>query len=358
MKDNALNDFQDEKECVYKEERYSARDNGAVLRHPRIGKRPRPNDSKWTFGKLGAKGYLYISSESVHRVIATAFHGNSPTSNHVVDHIDTNRQNNRPGNLRWLTRLENVLLNPITVKRIEVACGSLEAFLANPSSLTHLGLDPNFKWMRKVNPEESRACLDRMHLWAKSDTQPSGRGALGEWIFKSSSKKASHEPLKMFGSNVESIAPQNLVVREQKNPQEVFLAMPQLTSAITPGAAQQNWRTPSEFPSCPQVEVDEPIKTYSAKLIAGEVFSQNVYSTFKVLESAVIHEGSTIYVMCKQTAEDAIKPWSLAKVTYEQGLYIHSNVGTFFTKDGAEKQFCLARGLEWTGGETFDEFCC
>ncbi|WP_294143305.1 HNH endonuclease signature motif containing protein [uncultured Sanguibacteroides sp.] len=33
---------------------------------------------------------------------------------YVVDHIDTNRQNNRIENLRWLTKLENVLLNPIS----------------------------------------------------------------------------------------------------------------------------------------------------------------------------------------------------------------------------------------------------
>ena len=50
--------------------------------------------------------------------MATAFHGEPPTKEHVVDHIDTNKQNNRPENLRWVTRLENILLNPITAKRI------------------------------------------------------------------------------------------------------------------------------------------------------------------------------------------------------------------------------------------------
>jgi hypothetical protein len=46
-----LNDFKQETECVYKNEHYSVRDNGAVLRHIRAGKRLRKLDNEWTFGK-------------------------------------------------------------------------------------------------------------------------------------------------------------------------------------------------------------------------------------------------------------------------------------------------------------------
>ena len=53
-------------------------------------------------------------------------------SDYVVDHIDTNRRNNRAENLRWVTRLDNILLNPITCARIVQAFGSLEAFFENP----------------------------------------------------------------------------------------------------------------------------------------------------------------------------------------------------------------------------------
>jgi hypothetical protein len=127
-----LEDFNQEVECIYKNEHYSARDNGAVYRHPLAGKRVRPTDNKWTFGKLNDKtGYPEIASVSVHRIVASAFHGEPPTKEHVVDHIDTNKQNNRPDNLRWVTRLENIILNPITARRIELVCGSVEAFLAD-----------------------------------------------------------------------------------------------------------------------------------------------------------------------------------------------------------------------------------
>ena len=130
----SVNDFYQEVKCGYKEELYSVRDNGAVLRFPLDTSRPRPTDNKWTFGRLSNKnGYLEIASVPVHRIVSTAFHGEPPTKEHVVDHIDTNKQNNRPDNLRWVTRLENILLNPITARRIEVVCGSVEAFLADPA---------------------------------------------------------------------------------------------------------------------------------------------------------------------------------------------------------------------------------
>jgi hypothetical protein len=56
-------------------------------------------------------------------------------------------------------------------------------------------------------------------------------------------------------------------------------------------------------------------------------------------------------------AGKAMKPWTLAQVTFEAGQFVHTNLGSFFGRDGAEKQFCLAQGKEWTGGDTFDDFC-
>ena len=40
-----LNDYTEIKECSYKGELYSVRDNGAVLRHAREGKRIRKDDN-------------------------------------------------------------------------------------------------------------------------------------------------------------------------------------------------------------------------------------------------------------------------------------------------------------------------
>ena len=120
-----VNDFTQEKECIFKGEHFSVRDNGAVFRHQRNGKRARPNDNKWTFGKENsANPYLHISNIRIHRIVATAFHGDPPDPKYVVDHIDSNCRNNRPENLRWLTRLENALKNPATRKKIEYSTGT------------------------------------------------------------------------------------------------------------------------------------------------------------------------------------------------------------------------------------------
>lgn len=108
--------YNEQKECTYKGETYSVRDNGAVCRHPREEKQLRRLDGVWTFGTPDERGYLFISGVQVHRIVATAFYGEAPSPDYVVDHIDTNRKNNRPENLRWVTRLENILLNPATVK--------------------------------------------------------------------------------------------------------------------------------------------------------------------------------------------------------------------------------------------------
>lgn len=333
-----IEDFVKEAECVYKDERYSARDNGAVLRHPREGKKPRPTDNKWTFGKVNEEnGYMYISSERVHRIVALAFHGEPPTKEHVADHIDTNRQNNRPENLRWLTRLENALNNPITRARIILVCGSIEAFIADPSILRNSSMqDPNFSWMRAVSPEEAEICRNRLEEWAKTDGSTSG-GKLGEWIFNE--RHSASEFRTPF------VKP---IYQEDKKSD--------LFSSKTQGAAQRNWRTPCEFPFCPSEPTEDPIATYAANLKVGEVFSRNDYGKSIILDFAI--KDQSIIVMTKfEQDEEPIKPWALAKITYEDGVYIHTSIGSFFEEIGARKYFTKEQGIEWTSGDSIDDYC-
>lgn len=67
-------------------------------------------------------------------------------------------------------------------------------------------------------------------------------------------------------------------------------------------------------------------------------------------------DGTAIFILGSHGG-DAIKPWSLAQITFEDGQYVHESCGTFFTRDGAEKEFTLIQGLSWEGGETFDDYC-
>lgn len=321
-----LNNYKRVVECVYKEERYSVRDNGAVFRHARKGNRLRKYDNQWTFGNPNNKtGYMEIASVRIHRIVATAFHGEPPTKEHVVDHIDTNKRNNRPENLRWVTRLENVLLNPITVKRIELACGcSIEEFLANPSKFRDSFQEPNYKWMTTVSKEEAQASRENLLTWAKSDKLTSG-GSLGEWIYN-------------------------------RNTQKLYIdEAPEFTTSLTPNAKQKDWKIPTEFPLCPKDSTNDNIESYKSNLKIGKIFSHNQYSTFLIVNYAISKDKNTLWVMCKNNDNEAVKPWSLAQVSYENEFFIHKNLGSFFKKDGAEKQFTIAQGLDWTGEETFDD---
>lgn len=359
MKEITVHDFQRELDCIYEGERYSARDNGVVLRHSRSDRKPRKLDNQWTYGRLDRqRGYLYIGKIPIHRIVATAFHDSPLNTQYVVDHIDTNRQNNRPENLRWLTRLENVLKNPITLKRIEIACGSLQAFLKNPSMLVSVGSDPNFKWMRQVSRKESQACLARMHLWATNDKEPTETGALGEWLYKSipHERISTEDLLKTSKLITQKVSVEN-VPRSNRIPVDEIrkeLNTSNFIAAKTKGAVQRNWYTPTEFPCCPQEE--KSLSLYIKNLSVDSIFAHNDFSASIVVEAHFIDNQQSIYVICKSGELAPIKPWSFAKITYEEGLFVHSSLGKFFTKDAADKQLCLARGLKWTG-DTFDDCC-
>ncbi len=65
---------------------------------------------------LSLPGVEKQKREYVHRMVAEAFHGPPPSDMHVVNHKDTNKQNNRIENLEWVTYKENVahaLLNVV-----------------------------------------------------------------------------------------------------------------------------------------------------------------------------------------------------------------------------------------------------
>ncbi len=187
---NVNDDFVREARCEYKGETYWVRDNGAIFRVARKDKPRRPKDEKWTFGESIEKGYAKFCGESVHRIVAYAYLGEPKEDRNVVDHIDTNRQNNRPENLRWVTKLENILLNPTTKAKIEYICGSIENFLKDPSLLNgHEAYDNNFAWMRAVTKEEAMNTLNNwQNLISAPRIKSSSGNRIGEWIYKNSNK--------------------------------------------------------------------------------------------------------------------------------------------------------------------------
>ena len=200
--------------------------------------------------------------------------------------------------------------------------------MADPSKLRSGSLERNFDWMRTVSPAEAKASLERMQIWAKSKKSPSG-GHLGEWVFKpiSAPDRTSRMPTKV----------------------------PTFVTAKTENCVQRRWRIPSEFPCCPQEHETAPITTYATRLKTGAIFARNELTESVVVAVAIAKDCNSLWVMC-ECIKNAIKPWALAHVTFEEGLYVHTSLGTFFDRLGAEKQFCLAQGLEWIGGDSIDDY--
>lgn len=346
-----LNDYTKIKECSYKGEHYSVRDNGAVLRHAREGKRIRKDDDKWTFGKPNENtGYMEIGTERVHRIVAFAFLGEPPTPQHIVDHIDTNRRNNRPHNLRWLTKLENALNNPITRKKIEFLCGSIETFVNNPSIIREFVKEnPSYEWMRTVTVEEAKASYERLCAWAKSENnEKSSNGTIGEWIYTPYKKEKKKL---IFERELHGIY---TVPKQIDNEISIDSCVDDLTESLTPNAMQRQWRTPTEFPLCPSQAGNKPLITYLDNLKKGAVVTKNQYATHFVDDFALCNEK--LLMISTHTDDWQIKDFSTISITFENGKYVHKGT-TFFEERGARKALTLAQGLEWNGEDGIDDYC-
>ena len=387
-----INDYKEVKECIYKDEHYSVRDNGAVMHHLREGKKPRRDDGVWTFGvKNSQNGYMHIGSHRVHIIVATAFLGARDSKVYVVDHIDTNRCNNRVENLRWFTRLENVLNNEITRNKIRYICGGIEKFIANPSIVhERLGLfaDPSLDWMRTVTREEAAVAYENIkRYWAEQvkNPKPLTGGKMNDGVYRKqqisnpdipilsnegeanttvegrSEFVLSNEEWERMTQSLRMPYPKNETIIVEK-PSPVYIEEPQLVQAKSPAIAwQRRWKTPTEFICCPPEMGANPLEDYYNRLVIGTDYSSTLYygngtpNIQIIADKAYIEDKKSIIVF--SINEASIKPYALSKIYVEDGKFIHESMGTFFEEQGVRKQFTLAQGQEWTGGDSIDDYC-
>lgn len=375
----SIDDYNEVKDCIYKDEHYSARDNGAVLRHQRVGMRKRKLDEVWSFGTPNiVTGYMDFCGERVHRIVATAFHGEAPSSQHVVDHLDTNRHNNRPDNLRWLTKLENILCNEITRKKVELICGSVEAFLNDPTLLFgYETVDKNFSWMKNVTPEEAKNCLDNWKHWAKTATpNPNYKKEerhVGDWIFDKPINVNNNRPKNtdpLIDDNIEAGYKKTDVTTFSENSDsntidtEEWLAQTygkkdeikeepkydDLSDSLTSSAKQRYWRTPTEFPCCPAEITDNGLEVYKDNLKEGELFSSNSFAKYYVIDKAIIPTKNDLIILCTNNeGEQVFGSYALCSVKIENGKFVHMSIKRYGSKDVATHFFNLIIGKEkWT----------
>lgn len=359
----SVDDFSEIRECDYKGEHYSVRDNGAVMRHPKPGRKPRPTDNEWTFGKRNeTNAYMYFGTHRIHIICAIAFHGERDSKVFVVDHIDTNRCNNRQENLRWLTRLENALNNPITRKRIEWLCGGdIQKFIDNPRCLQQTGQYPDLEWMRTVTPEEARNAKENLERWAKKplfvpdpDLPKIEVKRNKEWMYKKPLPTAEVEmtPEERRAWHREMVLAQAAEMQRE----EELRKLPDYVQAISPAVAgQRRWNTPTEFPCCPETITEDVLVRYAESLKKDVLFSKNGLWESYVDEAALIDDGSRLAVATY--SPKGVKGGAVAIVYVDGDKIIHETYGTYFMEDGVKKAMTELQGLEWTGGDVFDDFC-
>lgn len=353
-----IKDFTEEKVCIYKERRYFVRDNGAIYRQCKDDGIIRKWDEQWTYGMFDPNtGYMLIGQERVHRIVCTAYHGEPEGDRNVVDHIDTNRCNNRQENLRWVTKLENTLLNPITRAKVELICGSVEAFLANPSLLyRHESENPNFTWMRAVTKEEAQRSLARWLEWAAKpleERKPKGEG-IGEWLYEENKPVPVAKPRNRprYAGPYNSWAEHRAAVEEMNRIEHE--KQYGLKDSLTPGAKQLEWKTPTAFPQTPQAMTDTPLQDYLSRLPKGAIFTRNRWGESPVYDAAIAEDGSHLAVV---TEISGATDYALSEVYFQDGFFVHKSIRTFFTEEGAQKYFSKSLGREWTGGDVLEDYC-
>lgn len=371
-----INDYNEVRECVYKDESYSVRDNGAVMRNLREGKKARKDDGVWTFGiKKSQDGYMYIGTHRVHIIVATAFLGARDSKVYVVDHKDTNRCNNRIENLHWLTRLENAINNPITRNKIIYICGSIEAFIENPGILReHLQhvKETSLNWMRTVTKEEAKIAYENVKkFWEEmaKNPRPLAGGQMNDSVYskQSNEKKDTPTQTKKEVSNLDNNSQAQHIVTDENWEQmtrSLWNPMPQQPKeqeleveesyimSLTPNAAQTRDLMndkPCYYPSTPQKEGENPLQTYYDALVPGSVFWKNHEGKrdYIVEKRDFSGDGKSLVIMTKASYvwmpdkdgkmvetpifllsnseyDNKKINWQLNEVIYKNGIYIHS----------------------------------
>jgi hypothetical protein len=120
--------------------------------------------------------------------------------------------------------------------------------------------------------------------------------------------------------------------------------------SLTPNAMQRNWKTPTSFVMCPATSESHGLSIYAELLTFGTVFARNSFFDQLIV---VAEEGKGL-VSVVSNLQGNVKEWALAKVTVENGKFIHESFGTYFTLQGALKEHC--RMLDVPFSESIDDY--
>ncbi len=377
MSSELINQFNRVLSCLYDGEKYTVRDNGAVMRHVRDGMRKRPLDNKWTFGRETQNGYLIIAKHRIHRIVCTAFQGGAPSDDHIVDHIDNNRKNNRPDNLIWRTRAENILLNPYSRKRVEYITGvTAEEFLKNPNKYKDKFDNTNYSFMQTVTNEQAQEILEKQEYLLKLPDSERAllvdkhiKKGVSNDADKSHNKKKEKEKEKEKHSDLErekraleyfkeSCIYRGFTENEEINPSPLILD--KLYNSRTEGVMQIGFRCLEKFPLCVNIEKNNPLDYYFKKLKEKKLaisLASNPFSDTELDNSSggdVNYKNDVITILAAHSRNQFYKrklyrknwlglndiyfhPFSVILITYNRGNFIHRYVQGFDNLESAKR---------------------
>lgn len=127
--------------------------------------------------------------------------------------------------------------------------------------------------------------------------------------------------------------------------------------SLTEGALQDiDWQTPTEFPLCPKMGDGVSIKDYVNNISKNAVINKNKWGKSIVKEFALV-EDAVLVIKCKLPELNA-KDWGILTIEFKNGYFNHTAYGAYFEERGADKYFTILQGLEWTGGDVMDDYCC
>ena len=123
-----------------------------------------------------------------------------------------------------------------------------------------------------------------------------------------------------------------------------------LSDSLTPSAKQRYWRTPTEFPCCPQEVTDDGLDIYRDNLKEGYLFSSNSFAKYYVIDKTIIPDKNDLIVLCTNNeGEQVFGAYALCSVKIENGKFVHMSIKRYGSKDIATHFFNLIIGKEeWT----------
>lgn len=118
---------------------------------------------------------------------------------------------------------------------------------------------------------------------------------------------------------------------------------------------EKNMRIPTKFYCHPHCVSESPLQKYYDNVEIGMLFASNTYAKPFVFDKAMSLDNKSFVVMGKDIW-GAVKSWVVYKVSWNGRDYYHK-VQAHFDYQSALKDFTLAQGKEWHGGDTLSDLC-